>query len=199
MAVDPTIALLTFEELQTFLGDGIADATSLNQDQVERLIDAVSTWFVKQTGRKMIAGSDEHVFDGRGQRFRQLPFVPVTGTPVISMRDTGGSWTVVSATDMPREIDTDSGMLFLTAGNTFYRGMRNWKIAYNYGYAIADVPADLKYNAIAPLVQRCLRRAEGKEGIKYSQLVGGGSSSFDFGKLANDAILDVINNYTVMM
>ncbi len=197
MAVDPLHALLTLAEFQQFRGVDISDETDVNPDQVEKLIDAVSLWFENMTGRKLIASSEEYVFSGRGNRQRKLPQRPITGTPVISYRDTGATWTVADTTMLSREYDTENGIVYLLEGNVFWSGVRNWKVAYNYGFEIDDVPADVKFQAIAPMVQRALQRAGGQEGLKSTQLPGGGSTSYNFNEMMTNAIAAVVRSHKV--
>lgn len=182
-------ALITAEEYRGFIGQESADGER-PESLIESHIGAASEVIARYTNRTLIAPAAvvEQLFDGNGTDQQYLPNWPIfaSPTPTLKWYD-GTAWQTVTGWLTVN----DRGMVYFPNPVHFYRGRLNYKFTYIGGYAIADVPADMKY-ACAQMVFRQLRKVVDKQEGVASESFDTHSVTFDLSKIPTDlrAILD---------
>lgn len=163
-------ALIEFQTYLSFLGEEPAD-TGLVEERVQLFINAASQLIENYCDRKFIATtSQDEIFDGDGESDYIVSNLPLTGTPTLYYWN-GSQWVEATAANYPRATDSASGRIWFTQRNTFWKGSDNWKVSYDFGYAIAAVPGDLQA-ACCVLIQRAMIKAEKKEGLASESFEG---------------------------
>lgn len=136
-------ALISVEEFKVYANLGGESIPDL--DRVEALINSASQYIERYCERKFIqpVAAITETFDGSGLGYQRLANAPIVGTPdtLQSRYYIGDTWV---DSDYSFEVDAEKGLLILTDGHIFIKGERNWRVDYQYGYELADVPADLK-------------------------------------------------------
>lgn len=193
MGADTTVDLVTFKEFLTYSGKA-EDDKNKNQEQYEFLITAASRAFTLPdlAGREILSGSHVYDFEGHGGLVQYLPRTPVTVLTSIEWWNVS-AWETAGTGTYPRQLEpsADSDHVRMTAA-AFRRGVQ-WRITYTGGYAIADVPLDIK-ECICQLVMRSMARATGKEGVTAESMEDQ-SISLDLKLLASDKIKKVAAGY----
>lgn len=143
MSLDPTISLVSIEEAQAYLGipELLADDMQL-QLRMESLINSSSKWIENYCGRKFvkIVTPIYEIRNGDGTNSIYLKQYPIIQISAVAYW-TGTAWTVTTGT---YTTDLATGKVYFTDGCVFTEGQDNWRFQYTYGYAQADIPADLK-------------------------------------------------------
>ena len=184
-------ALINHETFIVFRGGDPLD-TKLSEDRVNMYINMASQAIENYCARKFIEGTDlEEIFGGDGEKDYIVQNLPLTGTPTIYYWD-GTQWVEATASNYPRATDSASGRIWFNEGNKFWKGDDNWRVVYDYGYAIESVPGDLQH-ACCILVQRAMLKAEGKEGVASESHIDK-SITFDLSKMPVD-VQGFLNSY----
>lgn len=171
---------------------GIApDATPDDLKPIEAHIDAASVLICRYCNRTFIAPTVavEEIFDGNGtcQCFSKNAPIITTAAPTLKWYN-GTAWETVTGA---WTYETLTGLLYFTDSSYFYRGLRNYKLTYLYGYLRTNIPADLAY-ACAQLVFRTLKKLVDKQEGVASESFDTHNISYDLNKIPPDlrAILD---------
>jgi hypothetical protein len=140
--IDTDNQLFTLAELKSFLN--YPDTSK--DDELSRVVDAVS-WFVNSfTGRKLLARDLTEYYDGDGTNKLYVDNYPINSS--------SSEIEVYVSTDVPRDysagnkVDADNILIYDDEGlivvlNTFFSaGAQTVKVVYNGGYS--TVPHDLK-------------------------------------------------------
>jgi hypothetical protein len=154
-------ALISIDDYREAIGLSVGDP--LDEDKARLAINAASQFLANYCNRKFIAPSsaEDEIFSGDNGQFYYVKHMRITGTPTLYYWD-GDSWEELDSS-YTWEVD-DQGYYVFARDFVFWRGTRNWKINYVYGWSQADVPAPVK-RVCVKLVQRLLMAVEGKEGI----------------------------------
>lgn len=188
MASEASNALITLAEYCEFVGKAVSDI-DLSAERFNLLCGMASSRIEKHCRRKFIAASDQaEVHSGDGTKDLYVKNAPITATPTVKYWD-GLQWV---ATPNTFTYDSTTGRIWFTDGATFWRGSDNWQITYSYGYAIASVPYELKASC-AILIQRALKKADGKEGVS-SETFGDQTTSFSLAKMPDD-VVEILQPY----
>jgi len=176
-------ALATREEYYAWLGQTPDEITP--EGQLEMMLNAASLAVENYCNRKFVtpqtAGVDTaitEVFSGVGSigyYTKQRPIKVVSAIHYWS----ADAWVAIPASWGYTYYTDQSGYIYYTEGDTFYRGTNNWRVSYTYGYAQADVPADVKGVTIQ-LVRREILKADKLEGLE-SQSFGEASTRYNLG------------------
>lgn len=168
MPLDNTIALVSVEEVKAYLH--IPSDITEGDVLIEALINAASKEIERRCNnrkfRKVTAAISE-IFDGDGESNRFTRYAPITGSPSLYYWDgstwqTGASWSITQ--------DNDRGEIWFDDGNVFWKGSKNWKVVYTYGWELSQIPADLK--------QACIRMIAINKKLFDDDLHGVSSKSF---------------------
>jgi uncharacterized phiE125 gp8 family phage protein len=142
------MALASLTKLKEYLEiSGSAHDTRLT-DLLDRTTKAIKNF----THRELeVPGSDyTHYFDGDGVgRAVVLREYPVVGTVTSVHDDTDrafGSGTLIDSGDY--YVHTNEGIIELTNGDVFAKGVANVQVKYKAGYAAGSIPEDLEMACI---------------------------------------------------
>ena len=133
-------ALITVDELQIFLQTTIADS-----DYANTLINLASDTIEKYTGRKFIkAVYTDDIYDGQSMQILYLKQAPIIASSV-TVKD----WDTYNNVADYTYTEHQDYLLYLNEGYIYKRGVwvgihQLYRITYEAGYAIEDVPYDLK-------------------------------------------------------
>jgi len=189
MAVDATIALVSVDEARAFLGlDESLEDQPLHR--LEYIINSVSRIIKKRCDRDFIAVSSattEYFFgnDTSEYRLRNAPILtasPTYAAPTnLYYQVSSTTWLESTAT---WTYHATKGLIYFQDGSVFSKplkkeGIGNWKIDYFHGYALADVPIDLKM-ACCDIIGLYLKRFEKNLHGHKSQTTQAGTTSFDW-------------------
>ena len=158
MYISPTIALTSFEDVQTLLGD-LSDSDQL---LLEQIADGITDRCETYTGRKFARVTDHSEVVSAGSKDST---VAVKHFPLVSVsklyEDVDGDFT--STTEVDAEdyyVNTDEGLVELRGGGSFVGGPGSVKITYTGGFEdIGDVPMDLRMAATRQAAFAFQRRA----------------------------------------
>jgi hypothetical protein len=179
-----TSALITAQEYRDFIGQTDANA-GREQPTIETHINSASTFIARYCHRTFIvpASAADWIFDGNGTQEKYAADWPILASPTPTLKwfdgatwqTVTGAWTYTAA----------NGLLYFTDANYFWGGKRNYKLTCKAGYAITDVPQDLKY-ACAQFIFRALRKIVDKQEGVASESFDAHSISFSLDKLPPD-------------
>lgn len=148
MAVNANIALISLDDAEDLLK--ISNSNATETEILEALIDQVSAMINRYCGRQFISRSWTEYYNGRGQAeliLRNFPIVSITSLyNSTNLRE----WTSTYLVDVSANVlvKKDQGIIRLWNNeHSFLSGEENIKIVYTAGYAVADVPQDLKFAA----------------------------------------------------
>ena len=149
--LDTANALISLEEFKAYLSNDVNDEIrndTGNDNDFERIINAVSHFFNGRTGRKLLYRENTEYYDGNGKGVLYLDNWPVVSTPA----------TIAIYSDPDREYGDDtkiaaagiiiypaSGKILLD-GAAFATGAQATKVIYTAGYVISGtvtIPWDL--------------------------------------------------------
>ena len=168
-------ALITAEEYYSLLGKA-SDKPTQNTERIETFINAASTGLEADLGRKFVPQSSiEEKRNGDGESNLFVNNLPLTLTAIHHWD--GSSWYEWTSGSYARDTDSETGEIWFTGGHIFSEGHKNYKVAYIYGYARSDVPADLK-RLCFQITQRMLKLADGLEG-RTSESAGDVNINYD--------------------
>lgn len=189
IALDTGIALVTVPEVQTLL----LINSVLENEALERMhayINNASQFIMNMTGRKFIkpAAAIVERFPGNGQSEHRLRYAPIVGTPATLQYLTHGETETWTSTTAGWTYDADDAKIWFIDGTTFWPDINemrsgNWRITYNYGYVVADVPFDLKLACIDYIGAIKRQYEENLHGIKSQGLQYGSATAFETEKL----------------
>jgi len=149
--LDTTNALISLEDFKAYLSNDVNDEIrndTANDNDFERIINAVSHFFNGQTGRKLLYRENTEYYDGNGKGVLYLDNWPIVSTPatiaIYSDPDREyGDDTKISADDII--IYSASGKIILESAY-FATGAQATKVVYTAGYVISGtvtIPWDL--------------------------------------------------------
>jgi hypothetical protein len=194
MSLDTTIALVTLAEVKEHMN--ISTDVNDRDSFIETLINAHSESIVNYCQRKFIQVTTaiNEIFNGDGESDYYVKNWPITeAITTLYYRNVGDTtWTLLSS-NYEFEQDNDSGLIRFTDGNVFWRGIRNWKIPYKYGYPIGDVPASLKLACIDLVTRKYKQYDERLHGVTGKSF-GDQSISYSLDNLPAD-IKATLNHY----
>lgn len=193
MALNANV-LVSLAEFKIWLGIGSSDTGTDSRN--EAAINAASQDIESECRRKFITPSADltEIFAGDGTREMYSINRPITTVTSIKYRDgvTGSTWTSVTG-NWIYTIDTDAGRIYFTDGNIFSSGWDNWQINYKYGYAIANVPTDLKMACLI-LAAMAKKRFENELFGINSKSFGETSITYSIDQMPDD-VKRILNRY----
>lgn len=176
MAADPTIALVTEDEVKVHLRMAAAALTGDEIARLERAIEDASTWFARKVGRALLQHDLVERHDGRGGTVLYLrggpPVTEVTSVVVdgetipAAANETADGWELISGDTEPH---------IILRGYAFTKGLRNVLVTRTAGWPLAELPEDIK-GAVLQLID--LRWSEGNRNGAMSTSAGGGAVSW---------------------
>ena len=149
--LDTANALISLEDFKAYLSNDVNDEIrndTTNDNDFERIINAVSHFFNGKTGRKLLYRENTEYYDGNGKNILYLDNWPVVSTPA----------TIALYSDPDREYGDDTkiaaaGIIIYPArgkirldGAYFATGAQATKVVYTAGYVISGtvtIPWDL--------------------------------------------------------
>ena len=149
--LDTANALISLEDFKAYLSNDVNDEIrndTGNDNDFERIINAVSHFFNGKTGRKLLYRENTELYDGDGTQILRLDNWPVVSTPA----------TIALYSDPDREYGDDTkiaaaGIIIYSAsgkivleGAAFATGAQATKVVYTAGYVISGtvtIPWDL--------------------------------------------------------
>ena len=190
-------ALITVPEYKSIVSLEL-DNTGVDDTQLEYLINSASQSVENYCCRKFITPDDQitETFEGFGDYDYYLKHCRIADddVPVLYYWD-GDSWETLSLTSYPYSYTRESGKIYFTGGDNFWKptqeGFQNWKVTYKYGWAIASIPSDIKV-VCADLVSRSRFRLEKTSLV--SESFGDTSTTYDT-TLLPDAIKRILDRY----
>lgn len=191
MALDTTVALLTDAEISEYLGlDKYKE--SYNSALIWRLVNSASRFIAKATQNKFLATTAyADTFSGNGKTTIYLDYAPLTSTISTIYYWNGSAWADTGLTAFSQE--NSNGRLYFTDGSVFTKGLDNYKVSYNYGYAVGSIPEDIK-ECCALIVGHKLKKFE--MGLHRTNSRNVGEQSFVFSEKAiPDDAKAIINQY----
>lgn len=186
-------ALISQAELELILQITISDS-----DLKDFLINSASDFINNFTNRKILKRTIEsEEYDGDGSFNLYLKQYPIISASEVLL------WDAYNDEESYSYTEHTEYKLYLEEGYIYFRGRtsrghKNYQITYVAGYALADVPTDLK-NACAQL-SGLIYYNKGKAGIK-SEAIGKYSVTYDKGDVkvlgipVPDDIAGVIKQY----
>ena len=142
------MALATLTKLKEYLETSGSDHDTRLTDLLDRATEAIKNF----TRRELESpGADyTHYFDGDGMgRAVILREYPVVGTVTSVHDDTDRTFdaaTLIDAGDY--YVHVDEGIIELTSGTVFAKGVANVQVKYKAGYAAGSIPEDLEMATI---------------------------------------------------
>ena len=181
-ALDTTVALVTLAELKEFL----KVSTTTDDVLFNVLINSASRLANSYTGRQLLSKSHTHYYDGSGSSeliVAEYPIVSVTTLNDDTNRDFGSGDNISSANYM---LDKEAGIIRLwNAEASFVKGDGTVKLVFSAGYAVADVPADLKL-AVMRLCAIMYEKALNRRHDVVSESVGDRTTTFTSADIPGD-------------
>ena len=173
-------ALITLLELDEFLQITIGDA-----DLSNTLINIASDFIDRFCNRSFILATyPNEEYDGDGNNNIYLRKYPVVSVASVILYDTYTGVNLYTFT-----VNTEY-LIYLNEGYIYMRsktspGHKNYRVTYDAGYLLADIPYDLK-NACAQLAG-LIYYNKGKAGVK-SESIGKYSVTYDKGDISISGI-----------
>lgn len=198
MKLDSTIALITLAEAQTFFSID-RELTEREESRLSAFINSASQFIMEKTERKFITPSAAIVerFPGNDKSEYLLKHGPVVTAPTLLQYITRGLTETWTTTTSAWTYDSEKAKIWFIQGEVFWSDISdmqngNWRITYNYGYAVASIPMDLKM-ACADLVGFYKRYFENNlHGVKSeANPAGGGSTTYETEKLPESVQLAI--------
>jgi len=184
-------ALVTLDEYRDAIGIDLSE--SIDESKTLLAINAASQEIEDYCGRKFVAPSAaiEEVFDGDRTREYYVRNLRITETPALYTLQSDYTWDALSSS-YEWSYDGDTGLIY-ARDFVFWSGTRNWKVAYKYGWARADVPSIVKRAAVQ-VVQRLIRLAEGREG-EDSLSFGNTATTYNLSSHLSEGIMAALQPY----
>jgi len=173
-------ALITLLELDEFLQITIGDA-----DLSNTLINTASDFIDRFCNRSFIKATyTNEEYDGDGNNNIYLRKFPIVSVASVVLYDT------YTAAILQTFVVNTEYLIYLNEGYIYMRsktsrGHKNYRVTYDAGYLLADIPYDLK-NACAQLAGLVYYN-KGKAGVK-SESIGKYSITYDKGDLSISGI-----------
>lgn len=190
-SLDDSIALVTEAELEELLD------TAFDTAYINALINTASSFINKYCGRTFIETTyTEEVYDGNGLYELYLKNAPISSVTIEYWDTTNNasSYTYIENTDYL--INSTQGKIYNRS--SWIKGHQNYHITYTAGYAIADIPYDLKM--VCAKICEILHNNQGKSGIS-SETMGRYSVTYNKqGMMVNGIplpieLFNVLNQY----
>ena len=158
------------------------DNPKIDNNQLIELINHASDYLEEYLQRKVVAPASaiaETITGISGPIYyvNNARITSVNTLEEFSRVDSDGAieWDTRTVAERPYVFDEDKGEFEFVNGHEFYGG--RWRLTYETGWAIADVPGPIKTVAIS-LVQRMIKMMAGKDGVS-SQNFGDQSTTYD--------------------
>lgn len=173
--VDTTIALVSLADQKEYLG--IASGTTSEDSILSFFINEISARCNSYTGRFILSKSYTEYYDGDGSEELFLKNYPVTVVSSIydDVNREFNSNSLISSDNYI--VETTSGIIRLWNRMAFNCGKANIKIVYTAGYAIANVPGDLK-GAVKRWVALLYQKYVHKRWDQQSESIGDNTMTF---------------------
>lgn len=192
-------ALVTLAEAKVYLK--ITSGTE-HDAVLEVLINSVSRWAREYMGRNLVTPAAAYVeyYHGNGARdliLRNRPILTVSSIYEDALRVWAADTLVSLSADIMQ--NKDAGALICWNNKSFWSpGTANIKVTYTAGYAVADVPADVKL-AIYRTVDKHWRDGFTHRRLDVSsQSVGEQNTTYSGPQFSKD-VLDILARYRSLL
>lgn len=179
-------AIITLNDLKTFLGITGSDKDSL----LEMLINQATDYIETRADRRFAdTVYTEEKYDGTGQNeivLKQFPVISFTKLEKNNASDNSDSWEEVSGSDY--WVDDAEGVV--TKTTNFSKGKQNYRATYTAGYE--SIPYDLQFLAMS-LISDMYNRRKNMGVLK--ETLGDHSIDFEKAMQENPALMRIISNY----
>lgn len=179
-------ALITLDNLKTFLGITGSDQDSL----LEMLINQVTDYIETRTDRRFKETTyTEEEYDGTGQSelvLKQFPIITFTKLEKNNATDNTDSWEEVDTDDY--WIDESEGIL--TKTTLFNKGKHNYRATYTAGYE--TIPYDVQFLAMS-IISDINGRRQNMGVVK--ETLGDHTIDFERAVQENPVLAKIISNY----
>lgn len=139
---------------------------------IEELITAVSIWCNTYTGRDLLSREHTEYYDGTGDDelyVRNYPITTLTSVHIDSDREYNDD-DLIDAGDL---VTYDNAGLIVYVDGDFGTGRQSVQVVYTAGYALADVPHDLKVAALDQIKFMYKRWRNDEEGLSSISVQNG--------------------------
>lgn len=192
-------AFITLNEVKEALEISGGDHDAKLNGYINRATDIIESYCRR---RFLSTVHTDEIYSGDGSRYLSLRNFPVTSLASVAYRTgdfSSPSWDAVDTElfTLDTAAGNDSGVIYLDTG--FHRGVENYRFTYTAGYALADVPNDLK-EACIEIVSYLFNRRKSTPGIKsetlgrYSYTLGSAPSG-GMGILKLLGVDDILDTY----
>lgn len=103
------------------------------------------------------------------------------------------AWVEKTETYYTLVVEEDKGRIYFNQGAMFETGQDNWRLDYKPGFALTDVPADLK-GVCKQIVHRLLKLSEGREGLS-SEAFAESTNSYNLTELLTGDLKSRLKRY----
>jgi hypothetical protein len=152
-----------------------------NEGQIEKAIDAATSYIEKRAGRVFEDNSPSpvdavEILDGKDTNRLYTHNAPINAVSKLEYWD-GTQWVEYDSTSYPYSFKSGSNIIYFTDGHTFYAGWQNIRATFTYGYT--TVPEDLKLACyliakhIVNLAERLgiTTQTDGEQSFSYEQTI----------------------------
>lgn len=119
-----------------------------NDDQISKAITTAINIINNRTGRTFYAGASPldatEVLNGKGTKRIFTVNSPIQSLDSLEYWD-GTQWVEYDSTTYPYTFKSDSNLIYFTQGHKFYKGFRNIRVTFTYGYDDSGFPEELQY------------------------------------------------------
>jgi hypothetical protein len=172
---------------------GVAENEAFYEAHINAASQLVETWL-----KRIICPLTDinEIFDGDGTRDYYVRHRKINSEPTLYYWG-GTTWTEMTTAAWYWTYDGSEGVgrVYFQRGYSFSEGSDNYKISYNTGYAQSSVPSAVKL-ACFTLVQRAVKRAQGKEGVQ-SETLPDMVTSYNLDKMP-DTVVQLLRPYESM-
>jgi len=188
-----TNALVTVDEYLRHKGID-KDTSEMDADRITQFINSASQTIENYLNQKIVPVTEDYTEIRSGDGTKDIYVKNAMNITLTKLEYwSGTAWTEMTTSAYVRTYDSDTGRIWFTDGNTFWRGDDNIRITYSWGYATASVPVPIK-EATYILIDRAMKRADGKEGIS-SESFGDATTSYDFSSLITKQVDALLTKY----
>ena len=191
MTLDSTIALITVQEVNDFLGIPAENQDEREKTIIEGLINSASQAIINYCQRKFIkvAAAISEIKNGDNTKCIYVQNRPIVSVSSIKYWD-GSAYVAHTGT---YSYDANMGKIWFTDGNIFSEYEDYWQINYIYGYECDDVPSDLKLACIQMVALKKKLFDDNAHGVS-SRTFPDQNISYSFDKMPDD-VKQTLNFY----
>lgn len=165
-----------------------------NDDQIEKAIDAATSYIEKKTGRVFDVADNPspndavEILNGNGTSRVYTRNAPVATVSKLEYWD-GTAWQEYDSTTYPYSFKSGSNIVYFTEGHRFYKGWQNIRVTFEYGYTTA-LPEDLKLACF--LIAKHIVMEADRTGISSQS---DGEQTFSYDHNMPKSALEIIKRY----